>query len=282
MKFRIFLFLQILSISVYAKSLKNDSLDISDFVAVYDYTCHTVDEAGDSVQDIARYVLQVGDKYNCFLPWSEYNYQTTSEHKLDLESKMRESKVFMPTILVSKEDGTCINNSFIYPNIFQSISRMEKIDWKIIEIIKEIDGYYCSNAIANFHGIEWQVWYTEEIPADAGPWKLNGLPGLIVEALSNNGCHHFKLKELKQKQTSILRPESVNVSKLSQKSMMKYVNKTLGNNRYMKEPYYYIGNLQSTIKNMNVVNNNSIRNVVLINGCIYKQDAHKYQPLELK
>lgn len=43
-------------------------------------------------------------------------------------------------------------------------------------------GYHCAKAEANFKGRHWTVWFTEDIPLDYGPWKLCGLPGLILKA----------------------------------------------------------------------------------------------------
>ena len=43
-------------------------------------------------------------------------------------------------------------------------------------------GYRCSMAVANYKGRTWYAWYAEDIPLDAGPWKLGGLPGLILRA----------------------------------------------------------------------------------------------------
>ena len=43
-------------------------------------------------------------------------------------------------------------------------------------------GYQCSMAVTNYKGRTWYAWYAEDIPLDAGPWKLGGLPGLILRA----------------------------------------------------------------------------------------------------
>ena len=40
----------------------------------------------------------------------------------------------------------------------------------------------CNLATTKFRGREWKVWFTEEIPVSLGPWKLGGLPGLILKA----------------------------------------------------------------------------------------------------
>lgn len=60
------------------------------------------------------------------------------------------------------------------------------IDWEIGESTVSIMGYECVEATANYHGRKWKAWFTPEIPVPAGPWKLRGLPGLILRAESDN------------------------------------------------------------------------------------------------
>ena len=57
-----------------------------------------------------------------------------------------------------------------------------KIDWQIKKEQKKIGAYNCQKAIANFRGRKYIAWFTKDIPINAGPWKLQGLPGLILEA----------------------------------------------------------------------------------------------------
>ena len=57
-----------------------------------------------------------------------------------------------------------------------------KINWKITKDTASFSGIKCQKAIAYFKGRNWIAWYATELPFQSGPWKLNGLPGLIVEA----------------------------------------------------------------------------------------------------
>lgn len=47
---------------------------------------------------------------------------------------------------------------------------------------KQIAGYEVRKATTHFRGRNYTAWYAPKIPIPAGPWKLGGLPGLILEA----------------------------------------------------------------------------------------------------
>jgi GLPGLI family protein len=57
-----------------------------------------------------------------------------------------------------------------------------KINWKISKDTASFAGVKCQKATAHFKGRNWTAWYAQDMPFQSGPWKLNGLPGLIVEA----------------------------------------------------------------------------------------------------
>lgn len=69
---------------------------------------------------------------------------------------------------------------------------IENIDWTLSEdSLKNVLGYDCIMATADYHGRKWTAWFTPEIPLQAGPWKLAGLPGLILETDADNGVYSF-------------------------------------------------------------------------------------------
>ena len=58
--------------------------------------------------------------------------------------------------------------------------------------------YHCTKAETRFKGRHWTVWFTEDIPLDYGPWKLAGLPGLILKAEDSQRQYCFEAKGLEQ------------------------------------------------------------------------------------
>lgn len=68
---------------------------------------------------------------------------------------------------------------------------LPEFDWQISDSTKNILGYECIMAEADYHGRKWTAWFTADIPVMNGPWKLGGLPGIILEAADNSGLYSF-------------------------------------------------------------------------------------------
>lgn len=65
--------------------------------------------------------------------------------------------------------------------------KIETPEWTILpDSTADIMGYPCQLAVTHFKGRQWYAWYTEDIPIDEGPWKLRGLPGLILKAYDSS------------------------------------------------------------------------------------------------
>ena len=71
-----------------------------------------------------------------------------------------------------------------------------KIDWKISKDTTSFSGVHCQKATARFKGRNWIAWFASELPFQSGPWKLNGLPGLIIEAYDDKKEVQFKFAGL--------------------------------------------------------------------------------------
>jgi GLPGLI family protein len=65
------------------------------------------------------------------------------------------------------------------------------ISWELFPETKNINSFKCQKARGNFRGRTYTVWFTNDIPVSMGPWKLNGLPGLILEATDSLNQFQF-------------------------------------------------------------------------------------------
>lgn len=70
--------------------------------------------------------------------------------------------------------------------------------WDITDLIKTINNYQCQKATTYYKGRSYEVWYAIEYPSIFGPWKLNGLPGLIILAQDKKNEVFFEAIEIKK------------------------------------------------------------------------------------
>jgi GLPGLI family protein len=73
------------------------------------------------------------------------------------------------------KDGIMVNEYLIE-------NPMPVIDWKVSDDTATFGGLHCQKATGHFKGRDYIVWFCPDLPVHSGPWKLNGLPGVIVDA----------------------------------------------------------------------------------------------------
>jgi GLPGLI family protein len=106
--------------------------------------------------------------------------------------KTRDTK--LPQYYYNKLDkGFYFNEIFYNTHLF--VNDVFKLNWKLVNEIKKINNFLCSKATVNFRGRDYTVWFTDEINTPFGPWKLSGLPGLILEVYDATGF--FKITATK-------------------------------------------------------------------------------------
>jgi len=259
---------------------QTETVDTAQFVAVYDYECRTLNDEAASVTDRMQVVVQVGRTVTKSMPRSAYPVYD-DESKPDVAAGFQEALMHMPTVWTGLPAGQTTVREFIFPHEYEGYEPTPDLTWMLTDDTLTVSGYLCQQAMATFRGLEWHVWYTEEIPSSAGPWRLRGLLGLIVKAESE--AHTFCLAGLRQEASPITAPEqNPEVNRMKYAKLLKHKNEIYGNREYPKSPMYYVPDLQGSITDMSVLNHNGQQLLLVNGGHPLLTKAHVYQPLELE
>ena len=75
-----------------------------------------------------------------------------------------------------------LTKDFVMVNEYLIEGLLPAINWKIGGDTATFGGLHCQKAAGHFKGRDYIVWFCPDLPVHSGPWKLNGLPGVIVDA----------------------------------------------------------------------------------------------------
>lgn len=275
-----------LALTVSVQAQTKDSIDAAQFAAIYDYTVRTQDDEGKDVCDSIQVAVQVGQRVTKSMPRSLYQAggdkdTGITEYRKLMEVVHRETLTHMPTVWTNHPEGETTVREVIFPREFEGHEPTPSLDWTLTDDTLTINGYLCSRAEVTFRGIRWTAWYTGEVPSSVGPWRLRGLPGIIVKATGN--AHTFTLTELRHENSAITYAPDIKVERMKYPKLLKYRNQVFGNKLYPKNPCHHIpGDIAEYIEQLTVIKNESgDGGYILVNGSFHMlQKAHVHQPLE--
>lgn len=178
-----------------------DVIDQAKLVVTYAVTMNLAPEYEEGIfEDV--WTLEIGQKVSkCY---------SQVLHKEDLDWTKSETLSDKPTL---------IRNAFIYPTVGEEVykyspygGRKEDIvtlrlfgfddvyryvddkpafNWQLTGEKKVILGYNCQKGVADFRGRTYEAWFTTELPFRDGPYKFDGLPGLILDIQDKEGHYHW-------------------------------------------------------------------------------------------
>ena len=103
-------------------------------------------------------------------------------------------------ITKSKKDNKILTYDIASATKFKWEEPMPRIEWLPTDSSTNVIGYECFMATGEYHGRKWTAWFAPEIPVSDGPWKLCGLPGIILKAECDGGQYSFIADGIQQKQ----------------------------------------------------------------------------------
>lgn len=73
------------------------------------------------------------------------------------------------------------------------------LQWELETGTKNVLGYTCQKAAVRYLGRNYIAWFAPALPISSGPWKLRGLPGLILEVSDERGEYQFDAVLIEEK-----------------------------------------------------------------------------------
>lgn len=103
-----------------------------------------------------------------------------------------------------------LKNTVIYDRSYSLKQIVEdnkyKIDWTLTKNTKKILAHKCQEAIGLFRGRKYFAYFANDIPVPNGPFKFDGLPGLILEVKSEDGAVLIFATQITQTEGIITNP----------------------------------------------------------------------------
>lgn len=116
-------------------------------------------------------------------------------------------------------------------------------EWKIMNDMKEVAGHVCMNASWN-DTLKQQhilVWFALDMPVPAGPERLSGLPGIILEADINDGALTITANriQLKKLENELDLPKKIKGKHITEEEYQAKIKEHLEQKRKAEEPWFW-------------------------------------------
>lgn len=150
------------------------------------------------VNDTTQRDRPMKDEVVLFLGKNSSYYRSFTEDKIKESLHAQRQAPNYDNHLVIEFSSTPIKNFYFYRYGDTAITDLESIasgfdlyytqiafelpEWTLLDDTQEIGGYQCQLATTDYKGRQYFAWFTTELPFQAGPWKLHGLPGLVLSA----------------------------------------------------------------------------------------------------
>jgi len=201
-----YIFIIFICITLESIAQKTDSIDDILYKCKYRVT-YQIDSTDSNSFESEEMLLLIGKKTSKFQSIGGYlrdsisgsfKKQTTSSLNLLTLFKNLPKTKFKEKIFKNYPEEKITYTEKIFKDNFRYLESLNLFNWKIESKKEIISGYNCQKASVNYAGRKYTAWFTNEIPISDGPYKFNGLPGLIVKISDSKNQYTYELISLKR------------------------------------------------------------------------------------
>ncbi len=155
-------------------------------------------------------LLQIGEHYNRFSDYYKFRFDSlfsvNAKQQLSAAQTMPEALLLLrkaqfeqDIVTDKKKNENTIQCTVIGSvQIYQYQEKCPDLKWELEEGDSTIAGYACKKAKTSLFGRDYIAWYAPEVNLPYGPYKFNGLPGLVFQVKDTNDNFEFVLTGLEK------------------------------------------------------------------------------------
>ncbi len=235
------------------EAMKADPIDEVRFIVQYELTSVPDTLKPEETQNETM-MLKVGSKSSQYYSYNRFVTDSIFREELRKSSDGRitqrqasDNNPGRQTARIYKNypSGKTTTLDQIVSSRFRCEEKTEVPQWELLDDTTTILSYSCQKAVCSFKGRDYEAWFTTEIPRGEGPWKLQGLPGLILRASDAQGHYRFEC-------TGIIRPQAEEMLMFGAEGYQPVSRKDLNTvyKRFAADPMGYVA---STAPNVRVI-----------------------------
>jgi GLPGLI family protein len=147
-------------------------------------------------------VLKLSKNFSYYISYNNFKLRNMLSELKNSNStpviKSRPKSKILYTIIKDYKRDKIIFSDLIAQDIYSFNKPLDKFNWVLHEEETEILGYTCKKATTSFAGRDYIAWYSTEISISDGPYKFQGLPGLIFSIYDTNNHYKFNILSIQK------------------------------------------------------------------------------------
>ncbi len=130
---------------------------------------------------------------------------TTEKQIIDyMSNPQRQPVAFTYQIFKNYPEGKITFTDVIPSDTYKYEEDLNLFEWNITSDTGTFCNYKAQKATCEFGGRSWIAWFSPDIPYSDGPYKFNGLPGLIVKVYDTRNHYVFELISIGKPEKSLM------------------------------------------------------------------------------
>lgn len=143
------------------------------------------------------YFLDINSKEVKFFSQELYEVDSTQKAKKQFDSRIS----IRNSLMIKRNKASFENENYVFVDTdYFKYKTQDQQKWTISSETKWINNYHLQKATTEFGGRKWIAWFSKDVTIQQGPYKFQGLPGLIFQIEDDQKQYVFNLIEVKKLQ----------------------------------------------------------------------------------